>query len=475
MSKQDTAKYLYLPLEIVIREHDGKAVLAHAAARAGWTVLMGPKIALYNICDQLPEGVFVIKSATPLELSQIKMLKNAGHNVCSLDEEGVVTFKEFLGNNVRYGEETVAEIDQFLFWGEEQAKSYRDSFPQHSSKGHITGNPRVDFWTQYAAESYKSRIQNIQKQYGKYILIPSSFGIGNNILGAGKGLELTQNHSGTLSKELNRFMIGQAEQNLIAFKEYIDFLPEILTKFSDTNFIIRPHPSEAHAPWEELAEKFDNLHLVYKGAVTPWILAARAIFHFKSTTSIEAHLMGVPAITYIPPLPPYMDKYELTLPIAVSRTARTRTDLLKLLDTALKEKNTKTPGEVEGVLKDWISFDPKTPPSAHIVRKLNDIIPPQSTRALTTPRASTRQKLDNFLENTITKLAKYPTLGPILPKRVKSYLKSKAYGKRKYMDTNIAHTKNIIRVMEEKHRGKDEALNVSSFTDQLFLVKKDGA
>jgi len=53
------ARYLYLPLEITIREHDGKVMLALQAAKEGWSVVMGTRVALYNAADQLPEGVFL--------------------------------------------------------------------------------------------------------------------------------------------------------------------------------------------------------------------------------------------------------------------------------------------------------------------------------------------------------------------------------------------------------------------------------
>ena len=55
ISKDSKPRYLYLPLEIIVREHDGKVTLAHQAVQEGWVVVMGPKIHLYAIADQLPE------------------------------------------------------------------------------------------------------------------------------------------------------------------------------------------------------------------------------------------------------------------------------------------------------------------------------------------------------------------------------------------------------------------------------------
>lgn len=472
MTTNAPEKYLYLPLEIVIREHDGKATLAQAAAEDGWTVVLGPKMPLYNIAGQLPEGVFLIKSATPLEAGQIRTLRSYGHKICSLDEEGVVTFKEFLGNNVRFSADTIEEIDQIFFWGNEQQSIFNDAFPQYKDRGHITGSPRLEFWRDCAAETYADQSRKIKNQYGKFILLPSSFGIANNILGGDMGLRLTKKHSGVLSKELIRFMEGQAEQNMVAFKEYMDFLPAIAAHFPDTHFVVRPHPSESHDPWKELTVAHPNLHLVYEGSVTPWILAAHAIFHFKSTTSIESHLMGRKIVTYVPPMPPYMKKYELELPMAVSRVARSREDLLKLLGDVLQEKEAETPGTIDGKLKDWISTDPRKSSAARLLEYMNPFAPTAS-RILEKPTESRKQKWRKKIESALQSASTWPVIGPLLSKRMQLRLMGLVYGERKYMGVDFDHTQHVVRTVEQKLNPGGAPLSVSQLTENLFVIKKD--
>ena len=85
-------KYLYLPLEIAIREFDGKATLAYEAAKRGWNVIITNKLKLYSQLKNLPKGIFLIKSAVPGEIDQLKKIKKYGHKILLLDEEGVVTY-----------------------------------------------------------------------------------------------------------------------------------------------------------------------------------------------------------------------------------------------------------------------------------------------------------------------------------------------------------------------------------------------
>lgn len=460
-------KYLYLPLEIVIREHDGKTTLAHQAVIDGWTVVMGPKLHLYRVADQLPEGVFLIKSATPYERPQIANLRAAGHKVCSLDEEGVVTFKEFLGDNVRFSRKTIELISHIFFWGSAQQGVFNETFPEFAKQGTVSGSPRLEFWRDYAADVYAPQVKEIKKKYGKFILLPSSFGIANNVLGKKHGVELTKKQYGGAALEVTKFLVGQAEQNLVTFKEYLEFLPEMAAAYPNMNFIVRPHPSEDHEVWLELAKDHNNIHVVYEGTVTPWILASEAIFHFKSTTAIEAHLMGKTVLTYMPPYPQYMKKFTLEQPLAVSHIAGSRAELLDLIGQVESGKIKSKKGKITGILKDWISVQDKKSSAARILEKM-DHYAPDVTRKLITPElpkyAQMREKIDEFL----LYLDHSPLWARYVPSRLRARLNGLAYGRRKYMGLDIAHTKAVLDVINKLTAQKVKA---KPLTETLFVIQ----
>ncbi|MAF97980.1 MAG: hypothetical protein CMH26_05020 [Micavibrio sp.] len=465
----NSSKFLYLPLEIVVREHDGKVTLAHEAAMQGWVVLIAPKAILYAMIDTLPQGVVMIKSATPLEHAQIKMLHESGHKICSLDEEGVVTFKEFLGDNVRFNRDNLNIIERVFFWGDEQKRIFEETFPEFAQYGVKSGSPRLEFWRDFAHEVYKDQADALRRKYGRFILIPSSFGIANNVLGAHMGLELTKKHSASnLSEDMVEFMVGQAEQNLIAFKEYIDFLPEMVASQPDINFIIRPHPSESHDIWKKMEEKLDNLHFVYEGAVTPWILASEGIYHFKSTTSIEAHLMGRPVMTYMPPMPHYLKKYTLEQPLAVSEIANSREELIEILDNVVRGKKTKEPGVIDGVLKMWV-YENTECTSAESILKEMDLVAPLPTRLLAVPPLSLKRKINKKIDELVLSLnetvwAKY------FPKRARNRAGSLLYGKAKASGMNFKHTRNVLDVISQLKKMK--TLNMYELKEQVFVISK---
>lgn len=470
MSKT-TQKYLYLPLEIVVREHDGKTTLACAAAHEGWTVIIGPKLSLYAICDQLPEGVFLLKSVVPNELEQIKDLKRAGHKVCSLDEEGVVTYKEFLRSNVRFSADTVEELEYVFFWGDTQNQVFKETFPAAAPKGKVTGSPRFEFWRDYAQDVYGPVALQYREKYGNYILLSSSFGIANNILGRHQGVQLTKNQYGDSSKEMGKFLTGQGEQNLIAFKEYLDFLPDLAARFPETNFIIRPHPSESHAPWKELANEYPNIHFAYEKSATPWILGAAAVFHFKSTTSIEARIMGRTVVTYIPDCPPYMEKYELEVPLALSRVARTREDCIACLAEILADPQ-KSAGvmPMERPVSDWISVDSMRTSAIRILEYMN-LCAPVPQKDLQAPRLSLRSRLRQILEGAFIHTIKKFGIISQMPTRIHDRASALAYGRHKYSGLDRTHTEAIIRTIEKKCKIK-EPVQILEYTQDLTLIKK---
>jgi surface carbohydrate biosynthesis protein len=82
---------IYLPIEVKVRELEGKVLLALAAAERGHTVILGEKKDTINMAKKghLPPGIVHDKSLTPGEYKLInyKQLKEHGHLVTSQDEE----------------------------------------------------------------------------------------------------------------------------------------------------------------------------------------------------------------------------------------------------------------------------------------------------------------------------------------------------------------------------------------------------
>ena len=74
-------------------------------------------------------------------------------------------------------------------------------------------------------------------------------------------------------------------------------MPKLLP---ETQFILRPHPSENPKHWNKLVQNSNNVKVIYEDSISPWIIASKAVIHSSCTSGIEAFLMRKPVISYIP-------------------------------------------------------------------------------------------------------------------------------------------------------------------------------
>ena len=460
-----TNKYLYIPLEIVVRELDGKTTLAFYAALRGWKVVICTKKQLYSNLHLLPAGNVLVKSAVPNELKQLQKIRACGHEIFLLDEEGVVTYEIFLSGNFRFNEETLKLVNAFCFWGKIQYDIFTKNFPKQKNIGYITGNPRYDFWRRFAKKFYATEASKISNKYGKFILFNTSFGIANNYL-SGEGLQSSYNDMAKGgSEELRKFLLDQHDINHIVYKEYLGFIADLANYFPNTNIVIRPHPSESETTWRQFAEKFKNVYVEYQGSATPWILASAVLVHFKSTTSIEANIMNVPAVTYIPPLPEYLEKLRLELPMLASTVCSSRIDTIKTLEKFLKnsflDKNSLAGTE-------WI-FDSKNP-SMDILDAI------EGTKVLSNETIGIKHfQINKTFISRIDELLVYlngiALLNRFLPKKFIRHKHKKVYGTRKEKDFDFEHMQRLLRLISEHTDNKTKIIAKEIKRNVVFIEK----
>ena len=124
-------------------------------------------------------------------------------------------------DDVRYNEDTLSKLLRIFFWGNTQKEVFDECLPKFTKKGVATGNPRFEFWRDYASKVYAEPAQDLKEKFGKFIFIPSSFGVANNILGEKQGLEISFQQSPNASELVKNVPRKQADQNLIAFNANI--------------------------------------------------------------------------------------------------------------------------------------------------------------------------------------------------------------------------------------------------------------
>jgi hypothetical protein len=189
---------------------------------------------------------------------------------------------------------------------------------------HSTGNPRNDMLRPEMRPFYEEEVQALQRQYGDFILVNTNF---NHVNAFGPDMNLFQpaKKPGELAKfgRAARGMSREYAQGLwdhkhAVFKSFQQFLPKLDQAFPDLNIVIRPHPTEGHDVYKDIAARCSRVHVTNEGNVVPWILASRVVLHNGCTTGLEAFVMGVPAISYRESADDQYDDGFYRLPNAVS-------------------------------------------------------------------------------------------------------------------------------------------------------------
>ena len=81
--------------------------------------------------------------------------------------------------------------------------------------------------------------------------------------------------------------------------DFLVMIPALEQAFPGVTIVIRPHPSEEHRIYHELAARCSRVVVENEGNVLPWLLACELLVHNGCTTAAEAYAMGVPALAYL--------------------------------------------------------------------------------------------------------------------------------------------------------------------------------
>jgi surface carbohydrate biosynthesis protein len=295
-------RWLLLPVEVKARGLEGRLLLgAHAAVR-GWKVVIGQKHALNANLPGLPRGLYVDKGIQRFQLPQIRLINALGNTYAGVDEEGLVHEG---GPNAyvkrRYSPETLAATRAFCAWGDDQAGIMRAATPELADRVVVTGNPRVDLWRREMHGLHRRRIERIRDEVGRFVLFPSNFA---NVIGA-DGPALTEQYNVLTGHyddpdERRRFA-GYLEMRRGILDRLKVVLPRLARELpASHSLLVRPHPSEDHGFWAEVAAAEPRVVVRYDGPITPWMLASDGVVHSNCTTGVEAVVAGIPAVAYAP-------------------------------------------------------------------------------------------------------------------------------------------------------------------------------
>jgi surface carbohydrate biosynthesis protein len=341
----DSKPLLLIPVENQVRELDPKLLLACVAARRGFSSVIGSRREMEMRIDSFPRSIYLSKSMTVRSLLFFWVAAKHGHDLITWDEEALVHLPAETYFSRRLHPAAIRYISHLFAWGEENASLWR-MYPQlpDGIPIHVTGNPRSDLLRPELHAYYASEVEAIRRQYGDFILVNTNF---NHVNAFGPDMNLfkpvkkagQRPKFGRAARGMSRtYAEGLRDHKRAVFEDFQRLIPRLEENFPDYAIIVRPHPTESHEVYRQIAARCRRVEVTNEGNVVPWLLSARALIHNGCTTGVEAFEMRVPALSYRASVNETYDAGFYRLPNALSYNCFTFEELRETLQLILEGK-----------------------------------------------------------------------------------------------------------------------------------------
>jgi hypothetical protein len=212
------------------------------------------------------------------------------------------------------------------------------------------GNPRIDMLRPQLRPFHEPEIATIRARFGDYVLFNSNFATVNNVVSGANRFNLAGWVSG---EDAEREATGLLTHKRTIFERFQTLLPQVAAAIAPRHLVIRPHPSEDHAPWRELASPLANVSVIFEGSVVPWIAGARVLIHNGCTSAVEAAVEGTTVLSYRPVT---SERYDNPLANAVGTECFGDAALLAALAGVLESEPAPLTGSQQALLKRHVAL-----------------------------------------------------------------------------------------------------------------------
>ncbi len=260
-------------------------------SHTGFNCYLGSKSNIYHLAKYLKNYIYLDKGYhADVSESLYKVINNNNGIIVNLDEEGAVDFSDHSTLKERYAPQLFENIHTAFLWGIKQYELIKNN-TRAAEKTIITGHPRFQLLKPEFHYLYNQDVKKINQIYGKFILVNTNMGFGNNVKGDNFVIE---NYGNRFKNIKNIVSFDKVKVN--AFIELI----KTLSSSINTKIILRPHPEEDLNYYLNAFKDIDSIKVIYRGSVVPWLLAAEQIIHPDCTTAIESSFLGKLPISYMP-------------------------------------------------------------------------------------------------------------------------------------------------------------------------------
>ena len=294
-----------MPVENQVRELDSKLLLACIAARRGFRSVIGSRREMHIRITSFPRSIYLAKSMPVHKNIIFRIMRKLGHEIVAWDEEALVHPQAETYYRRRVCPRGIRYTSHLFAWGEDNAELWRQ-YPYLPSGMpiHVTGNPRGDLLRHELRGIYQVDAEKLRRTYGDFILVNANF---NHVNAFSPDLNLfrpvkqagDEPKFGRAAKGMSRdYAEGLRDHKQAVLQDFQRLIPALEKAFPEYTIVVRPHPTENHEIYRNIATQCTRVRVTNEGNVVPWILASKAVIHNGCTTGVEAYIMGVPAISY---------------------------------------------------------------------------------------------------------------------------------------------------------------------------------
>lgn len=294
------------PVETISRELDFRLFAAARCATPKNRIWVGQHDVVFRLSQQMRGGIYLGKhiflADFPWEtMERYRAVKARGTKVVFLDEEGGIYqggpdhWRWVLDQRIDVGR--LGPEDWVMTWGDFQTEHYTSQAPACVERVRTTGHPRFDLCKPAYRAYFQPQIDAIRARFGRFVLVNTNLTLANPALGV--GYAFWENNGWDVKDPAKRrhhiSHWAHITRNLV---EFVALVNELSIDFPDTNFVIRPHPSEGLAFYETVFGKVPNVRVVREGNVAAWLMSCEMLLQDGCTTGVEGYLAGANVVNY---------------------------------------------------------------------------------------------------------------------------------------------------------------------------------
>jgi surface carbohydrate biosynthesis protein len=291
---------IIIPIEVKVRELLSKSFLAYKIKQSfnNCKIILGSQRDIFNRIKLLKNTIWLDKNTFYNKISKNKALRN--NYKIMLDEEGPHSMHSKIYLDLRLNKKILKFYDKIIFWGKNDLKKKQKNC-------YVFGHPKYDLLKKPYNEIFSKKIAEIKKKYKKNILIASSFEF--DCLDERLEKRLIQINSS--NKSAAEKYVSAKEKYFKNYENQILLTKELAYKCPDVNIIYRPHPiQKIELVKKRFGEIPQNLHIIFKDTITPWIGGCEIYIHSGCSTYLEAYLLKKKIVNFFSTKIPKQEKFS---------------------------------------------------------------------------------------------------------------------------------------------------------------------